>query len=136
MITTQSRTSEELLPIATTAKARYITKTITLEPGLESTNCSVFMKLCKPQGTAVDVYIKRQKQGTDSAFIEEYYESMTPEFENFVSADENDFREVKYTINADQVGEEFSKFNIKIVLYSTDESIVPIAKELRIISTT
>jgi ubiquinone/menaquinone biosynthesis C-methylase UbiE len=94
------------------------------------------MKLCKPQGTAVDVYIKRQKQGTDSAFIEEYYESMTPEFENFVSADENDFREVKYTINADQVGEEFSKFNIKIVLYSTDESIVPIAKELRIISTT
>lgn len=136
MITTQSRTSEELLPTATTAKARYVTKTITLEPGLESTNCSVFMKLCKPQGTAVDVYIKRQKQGTDFPFTEEYYEIMTPEFETFVSADENDFREVKYTLGADKVGEEFSKFNIKIVLYSTDEAIVPVAKELRIISTT
>ena len=136
MITTQSITSQELMPVASSAKARYITKTITLEPGLEATNCSVFMKLYKPQGTAVDVYVKRQKQGTDMAFAEEYYEAMAPDYENFVSSSEDDFREVKYTLSADQVGEEFSKFSIKVVLYSTDEAIVPIAKELRIISTT
>ena len=61
---------------------------------------------------------------------------MAPDYENFVSSSEDDFREVKYTLSADQVGEEFSKFSIKVVLYSTDEAIVPIAKELRIISTT
>jgi hypothetical protein len=136
LVTTQSRTSEELSATATTTKARYITKTVTLEPGLEATNCSVHMKLYKPQGTAVDVYIKRQVQGNDTAFVDENYEILTADFANFTSAGESNYKDVKFSLSARQVNQEFSKFAIKIVLYSTNEAVVPKVKDLRIITAT
>jgi hypothetical protein len=136
LISTQTNVSEELSAIAYSTKARYITKTVTLEPGLEATNCSVYMKINKPQGTAVDVYIKRQIQGTDTPFANEKYELMTPNYTNFVSTSESDFQEAKYALTASEIGQEFSKFSIKVVLYSTSESVIPKIKDLRIITAT
>jgi len=140
LISTQTNVSEELSAIAYSTKARYITKTVTLEPGLEATNCSVYMKINKPQGTAVDVYIKRQVQGTDTPFANEKYELMTPNYTNFVSTfvstSESDFQEAKYGLTASEIGQEFSKFSIKVVLYSTSESVIPKIKDLRIITAT
>jgi hypothetical protein len=136
LITTQTNVSEELSAVAYTTKTRYITKTVTLEPGLEATNCSVYMKINKPQGTAVDVYIKRQVQGTDTPFANEKYELMTPNYTNFVSTSESDFQEAKYALTASEIGQEFSKFSIKVVLYSTSESVIPKIKDLRIITAT
>jgi hypothetical protein len=136
LVTTQGRTTEELNPVASTTKARYITKTVTLEPGLEASNCSVMLKIYKPLGTAVDVYIKRQIQGTDSSFSGERYEILTPDNVSFTSINESDYREVKFTLNQNQINQDFSKFAIKIVLYSTNEAIVPKVKDLRIITTT
>ena len=138
MVTTQSRTSEELEPIATNAKARYITKTVTLESGLEATDCTVNLKVYKPQGTAIDVYIKKQVQGTDKPFSEENYELMLPHASNtdFTSVNDSDFRELKYVMNQTSTSQEFSKFSIKVVLYSTDEGVVPKVKDLKIITAT
>lgn len=131
LITAPARASEELEPVAYSAKPRYITKTVTLDPGLEATNCSVYLKINTPQGTTVDVYIKKQTQGTDKPFSEETYEAMVPQFTTFVS-NPDEFTEVKYSL-ANAV-DEFSKFCIKIVLYSTDEGVVPKVKDMRIIT--
>lgn len=138
MVTTQTRTSEELESVATTAKARYITKTVTLDPGLEATDCTVSLKLYKPRGTAVDVYIKKQAQGTDKPFYEENYQLMIPNsnMSDFISVNDSDFRDVKYNLNQTSDSQDFSKFSIKVVLYSTDEGVIPKVKDLKIITAT
>ena len=134
LITAQSSQTEELLPLAISPKVRYITKTVTLEPGLEATNCSVFLKAYKPQGTSIDVFIKRQTQGSDSAFLNENYEILTPDSTTVVSTSESDYKEIKYSLTQEQINQEFGKFAIKIVLYSSNEAVVPNVKDLRIIT--
>jgi len=135
LVTSQNFELDEIIPVARTTKARYITKTVTLEPGLEATNCSVFLKAYKPQGTSIDVFIKRQIQGNDSSFSSEFYDILKPDSEFLVSSNESDYKEIKYSLSPEKINQNFGKFSIKIVLYSLNEAIVPLIKDLRIIST-
>jgi len=126
---------EELDPVGTIAKARYITKLITMETGVFAENVNVYFKLNKPTNTSVDVYIKRQIQGDDRPINEQPYELLTENsVSNFVASSDDQFMEKSYTLPSNLDIKTFSKYLVKIVMYSSNSSIVPQIKDLRIVT--
>ena len=134
-ITQSTNILEELDPVGTTAKARYITKLITMETGVFAENVNVYFKLNKPTNTSVDVYIKRQIQGDDKPINEQPYELLTENsVSNFVASSDDQFMEKSYTLPSNLDIKTFSKYLVKIVMYSSNSSIIPQIKDLRIVT--
>ena len=116
-----------------TARARYISKIVELEPGFESTNVKVVFAANVPSGTSVQVFLKQQNSGSDGSFDEEAYLQLVPSNPDYVSPDTQTFNDLMFTLPSD-LSQPFSKFAIKVCLYSSDAAITPKLKEMRVIS--
>jgi hypothetical protein len=116
-----------------TPRARYITKIIELEKGLESTNVNVTLGVNVPADTKIQVFLKQQSVGKDSLFDDEEYVQLTPSKPNYISPDANTFEDIVYSLPED-LEQSFAKFAIKICLYSGNPVRVPKVKELRVVS--
>ena len=116
-----------------TPRARYITKIIELEKGLESTNINVTLGVNVPADTKIQVFVKQQSVGKDSLFDDEEYVQLTPNKPNYISPDTNTFEDIVYSLPSD-LEQSFSKFAVKICLYSGNPVRVPKVKELRVVS--
>lgn len=124
------------------AKARYISKKVTLANGFDSSNIVVTLTAYKPQGTDVRVYYKILPVEKSTPFDNELWVRMTPE--SFVeSGSINDYKEIKYfpknafgnyglPINS-PISPRFNSYAIKIVLVSNNEAITSKVRNLRAI---
>jgi hypothetical protein len=121
------------ISLGETPRARYITKIVELQKGLESTNVEVTLGVNTTADTKVQVFIKQQSAGKDSLFDDEEYIEMVSTKPDHVSPDENTFEEISYKLPTD-LAQPFSKFAIKICLYSGNPVRVPKIKELRVVS--
>lgn len=126
--------------------ARYITRQIQLAPGFDAGDLRVFLTANKPLGTSVDVFCKLLSGSDGTQFKDRRYQklvninptvaqSLTPydftDYEYRPSATDNF---ITYTSGNGVTYDTFATFSIKIVLRSSDPTIVPKVKDLRVIA--
>jgi hypothetical protein len=126
--------------------ARYITKPIELRDGFDAGDLRVFLAGNKPGVTEIEVFYK-VLSATDSTDFSDrpYFKMETLNPTTTPSRTDFEFREYEYRPSLTQnsityIGEDgdiydsFKTFSIKIVLRTTDPSIVPKVRDLRIIA--
>ena len=132
------------------AKVRYLTRKVQLAPGFTSGDLRVYLLAYKPALSNIYVYGKYLSPGDSEPFEDKYWNLLTQiNYNNFVSADESDFREltfapgtagvvsnqITYTNAAGtQTFTDFATFAIKVVMTGDSTVDVPKIKDLRIIA--
>jgi hypothetical protein len=120
------------------AKARYITKKVTLEEGLEAENITVMMSLCNPISpsgeSSIKVFVRPIPVGEVDLDNINYVELTTSDSK--YSSSTSDFREVSYTNIGSVSLNKFRTFSVKVVLFGPgDGSAVPKIRNLRVVAT-
>jgi hypothetical protein len=116
-----------------TSRARFVSKIIELESGFESTNVKVTFSSNIPADTKVQVFLKQQPIGKDGSFDDEQYTQLVANKPDYISPDENTFEDIVYTLPSD-LSQAFSKFAIKVCMYSANPVKIPQLKEMRVVS--
>ena len=132
------------------AATRYITKKVVLEGGFDSGDLNVYLSAYRPVGTDINVYYKVLSRNDAQEFDAGYWQLMTKtnSCDGTYSQARNDMHEYTFapgTLGKDQGfvsylsdnGETyytFSQFAIKIVLTTTDKTLVPYLSDMRAIA--
>lgn len=123
----QTSTNNELLAFnygATAAtEARYITKQVLLETGMEATNVYVQMELCNPTDSTIQVFISPQPLG-ETDFTNIGYQQLSASGTIGYSDNDTTFREVSYNATSLNLSK-FKAFSIKIVMLSSKATTAP-----------
>ena len=125
--------------------ARYISRRVQLNDGFDSSDLRVFLTAYKPPRTGIEVYYKiLNADDPDDFDLKSYFkmEQKTPS--SVTSANYNDYIEYEYrpSLNVDSVVytsggttyETFKYFAIKIVMSSSDSTLVPKVRDMRAIA--
>lgn len=125
--------------------ARYISRRVTLNDGFESSDLRVFLTAYKPPATGIEVYYKILNAEDSDDFDTKPYTRMlqyTPS--GVTSTNYNDYIEYEYrpSLNTDSIlytsgtttYDTFKYFAIKIVLSSSDTTLVPKVRDMRAIA--
>jgi hypothetical protein len=132
------------------AAARYITKKVVLDGGFDSGDLNVYLSAYRPVGTDINVYYKVLSRNDTQGFDDSYWQLMTKtnSCDALYSLTRNDVYEytfspgisgresgqVSYLSNNGQTYYNFSQFAIKIVLTTTDNTLVPYLSDMRCIA--
>jgi len=121
------------------ASARYISKKVTLEEGIEASNITVSMSLCNPKKnsdspSSVKVFVRPIPVGEVDYDYIDYVELTTTD--GGISSSDTDFREISFTNIGYTTLTKFKSFSIKVVMFgSSTGAAVPRIKNLRMIAT-
>ena len=133
----------ELAKSGGNAKARYISRRVTLEDGFDAQDIKVWLNAYKPQDTDIKVYFRVHNAEDPEDFESKPYTLMTQETDaNLISASEADtnqyvFKSVNSSISYVSAGvtyDKFKTFAIKIVLGSASTAIIPKVKDMKAIA--
>jgi hypothetical protein len=119
--------------------ARYISKKVTLESGMEAENITVSMSLCNPKkgntnASSVKVFVRPVPVGEPDFDNVNYVELTSTD--TGVSSSDSDFREVTFTNIGYTTLQKFKTFSIKVVMLGDDNgAAVPKIRNLRMIAT-
>lgn len=119
--------------------ARYISKKVTLESGMEAENITVSMSLCNPKkgntnASSVKVFVRPVPIGEPDYDNVNYVELTTTDTN--ISSSDSDFREVTFTNIGYTTLQKFKTFSIKVVMLGDDNgAAVPRIRNLRMIAT-
>lgn len=128
-------------------QAKYITREIVLEDGFESGDLRVFMDAIRPTGTDINVYYKVKSEEDNERFQDKSWQLMYKYKDNYsrnpFSIIALEFRpnleenKLSYIENGNNypVGGKFKSFAVKVCMTSSDPSLVPKIRNLRIIAT-
>lgn len=126
------------------AIARYITRKVTLNDGMDAGDFRVFFDAYYPLHADIHVYYKILSADDPESFDSKGYQLMTIiQGQNLVSQNQTDFKSFVYApgsanIAADRVQygsfTSFKYFAIKIVMASTDTTKVPRIRSLRVVA--
>ena len=132
------------------ALTRYITKKVVLDGGFDSADLNVYLSAYRPVGTDINVYYKVLSRNDTQAFDDGYWQIMTKtnSCDALYSLTRNDVYEytfspgisgretgqISYLSNNGQTYYNFSQFAIKIVLTTTDNTLVPYLSDMRCIA--
>lgn len=125
-------------------KARYITRTVTLAEGFDAGDLKVYLSASRSQADNIDVYYKVLATGDPQRFDDKTWTLMTlkPGQETLYSTGVSSFREYEYRTENSTASytygsttfDRFHSFAIKVVLRSTNTTIVPRVRNLRVIA--
>lgn len=126
--------------------ARYITKIVELEDGLDAGDLIVKINAIKPQGTDIQVYFKVLSGLDSDAFTNKVWQKMTVLKDN-ISPDQIKLVPLEYRYNNEKgqieyfdgvksqpLGGTFKYFAVKIVMTASDPTVVPMIEDLRIVA--
>ena len=122
------------------AGSRYITKTISLQPGLIAKNLRVILTLSNPYPSSVSVWMRCLPNGTDENFYDRSYTQLYADTtDNVVSNTASDeYQEITYKLGATQITGDivggFEKFSVKVVFASTNGTVIPKIRDMRVIA--
>lgn len=135
----------ELTPVSGTAQAKYITRRVTLADGFDATGLNVNVLVNRRPGTSVKVYYKVLNKFDAAKFDDKNYVEIPQTtlaggtiFTNNPDeyAEENyQALDISYTSGA-ATYTDFNVFAIKIVFFSSNQSVVPQIKALRVTAVT
>ena len=123
------------------ALAKYVTKPVTLSNNIAATSLRVFLQINRRPGTTIEVYYKILNNYDNTAFSQRPYVKMT-EYAPTPNYVQNTSDFIEFTYKNDNIsyisnGSTYPNFNvfaIKIVMYSSNPSVVPLIKNLRVIA--
>ncbi|RZD48139.1 MAG: hypothetical protein CXT78_01680 [Thaumarchaeota archaeon] len=133
----------ELAKSGGNAKARYISRRVTLEDSFDAQDIKVWLNAFKPKDTDIKVYYRVHNSEDPTNFEERPYVLMTQETDaNKISASETDINEYVFRSSANNVSytssnvtyDKFKTFVIKIVLGSASTSIIPKVKDMKAVA--
>ena len=132
------------------AKSRYLSKKVVLDGGFDSGDLNVYLSGYRPVGTDINVYYKILSRNDTQKFDDGQWQLMTKtrNCDGSYSQSRDDIREytfapgtlgveqgyVSYVGNNSQTYYDFSQFAIKIVLTTTDNTLVPFLADMRCIA--
>ena len=129
------------------AKARYLTRKISLADGFDAGDLRVFLRAIKPAGTNILVYYKVLSATDQDIFFNKKWVKMQVD-KDLYSMDQESVIELQYKASElggklsyiengveYPLGGKFKNFAIKIVLLSEDSTVVPIVQNFRAIAT-
>lgn len=128
-------------------QAKYISREIVLEDGFESGDMRVFMDAIRPTGTDINVYYKVKSVEDNDRFADKSWQLMQKVKNTFSKSARSliglEFRpdllenRLAYVENGTTypLGGKFKSFAVKVVLTTTDASLVPKIRNLRVIAT-
>ena len=138
---TTTITDSELLASGGYARAKYITRRVTLASGFDATGLNVNVLVNRRQGTNIKVYYKVLNKYDSTSFDNRTYVEMSRTTlsgdviftNNPDSYSEENYQalDIKYNYGS-AVYDDFKVFAIKIVFFTTNQSIVPKIKALRV----
>jgi hypothetical protein len=126
--------------------AKYITREIVLEDGFESGDLRVFMDAIRPTSTDIQVYYKvlsaddpqrlSDKSWRRMAIMKDVFSRNAKTIIGLEYRPSLDSNQISYTENGVNypIGGTFKKFAIKVCMRTTDASIIPKIRNLRIIA--
>ena len=119
-------------------KARYITKKVTLEEGMEAENITIMMSLNNPISStgrsSIKVFVRPIPVGEIDLDNINYVELSTNDVSN--SSSTEDFREVSFTNIGSTTLTKFKTFSVKILMLGPqDGSAMPRIRNLRVVAT-
>lgn len=117
------------------AKARYITRKVTLAEGFESTDLKVYLNAFCPGTSSFKVYCKVNAPGTTQFDSQNKYQELTLTGES--GNKREGFAEFTYESGINSIlpdGAKFNTFVLKIVMLSPDPVNVPIIRDLRVLA--
>jgi|DEB0MinimDraft_10_1074344.scaffolds.fasta_scaffold05300_3 hypothetical protein len=117
-----------------TSLAKHITKPITLEE--PATGLKIIYAANVQEGTTIDVFYRTARIGSDSDFTKTSFIETTVDADPGKSPGQKQFREYEHTIGALSADtlDEFNTFQVKLVMNSTNQSIVPRVRDLTVIA--
>ena len=133
----------ELAKSGGNAKARYISRRVTLEDSFDAQDIKVWLNAYKPKDTDIKVYYRVHNSEDPTSFEERPYVIMTQETDaNRISASETDINEYVFRSSANNVAytsgsiryDKFKTFVIKIVLGSASTSVIPKVKDMKAVA--
>ena len=132
------------------AQTRYITKKIVLDGGFDSGDLNVYLSAYRPAKTDIQVYYKILNRNDTQGFADGSWTLMTKtkssdalyskfrgdlhEYTFAPGTSGNEQGYVSYTSTNGQTYNSFNQFAIKIVLLTTDKTIVPYLTDMRCIA--
>lgn len=133
------------------ALSKYITRKVTLEDDQDAEDMRVFLTAYKPSGSEISVFYRILNSSDDTLFNDRAWVQMEQTTTSTIvsdTKDTNDFKEFQYDIpsthkdgdgvvqytNNGVIFERYKNFAVKIVVTSSDKTIVPRFKELRVIA--
>lgn len=128
------------------AEAKYITKPIVLADGFDAGDLRIFLAANKPGNSEISVYYKLLNSSDATLFKDRPYQKMicmnpsvvasrtSNEFTDFEFRPNATLNSITYTSENGVTYDSFGTFSIKIVMTSSDPSIVSKVKDLRIIA--
>ncbi len=121
-------------PAAGSSLAKHITKAVTLEE--PSTGLKVLFGANVQEPTSIDLYYRTAAIGKDSDFTQTDFIAATVDADPGKSVGGDQYREYEYTIGATAATTlaEFNTFQVKLVMNSTNQSIVPKIRDLSVIA--
>ena len=133
----------ELAKSGGNAKARYISRRVTLEDNFDAQDIKVWLNAYKPKDTDIKVYYRVHNSEDPTSFEDRPYVIMTQETDaNRISASETDVNEYVFRSSANNVAytsgsiryDKFKTFAIKIVLGSASSSVIPKVKDMKAVA--
>lgn len=119
--------------------ARYISKKVTLESGMEAENITVAMSLCNPKkgntnASSIKVFVRAIPVGEEDYDNIGYTELYSTDVGT--SSSDDDFREVTFTNIGYSTLSKFKTFAVKVVMFGdSNGAAVPRIRNLRMIAT-
>jgi len=129
------------------AKARYITRRITLADGFDAGDLRMYIRAARPQGTNIIAYYKVLSTEDPANFFDKKWQRLNL-VKDLYSPDQDTTVELQYRPSTTSgklsytengviypLGGKFKQFAIKLVLLADDPSVVPYVKNMRVIAT-
>ena len=120
------------------AESRYISKVVTLEDGFETDQANVYLDISSPAGTDVKLYYRCKNESDEESILTKEWKEFTNS--NKKTSVRGEFIETKFDVNlayTSKNGATFENSNsiqVKIVLLSSNSSVVPKAKAFRLVT--
>jgi hypothetical protein len=124
-------------PTGGNAVARYLSKVVKLENDFESDGADVYLDVCRPSGTRIQLYYRAKSAEDEQALDKKAWILATGPVPTTAA---NKFVENKWTLKLGytRAGVEYDEVNeiqVKLVLLSGNKAVVPRCKNFRFITT-
>lgn len=120
------------------ATAKYITRRVILKDGLEADSLRVYLTADRPSGTSLQVYYKVLSNEDSTDFDDRPWVLMTEETDSTKLS--TDTRLIELAYSADSITydgyTDFKIFAIKVVMLSSNTSVVPYCRDIRALAVT
>lgn len=118
------------------AKAKYVTRTVTLNDGFSATSLVTHLNINRPAGSTIEVYARFKNEFDTNTISDKEWVLLTQESNGGNTSQTDQYVEdtwsvYDYTYNGFA---NFNQFEVKVVMHSTNSSKVPVLSDIRVIA--